>query len=185
MEAEKITQKGADFVEKGGENGEKPLPVGFKKPNLDPLGYFDVDRGEPAYYENATTTDSVFFPLTRAGVTALLNRAASQFSPPLPTDAAAMKILTGWVHHVDRKTATTTIQEISHVLYKSLANALTWTVDQEIKMVEQEELDKKRAAAKALAESENAQKIAEKRNAKSAKRAERSAKRSANEAAAQ
>ncbi len=149
----------------------KKLPEGPTK--LDPKGLFSQDRGERAYYVGAATTDSVLLPLTRDGFEALLERAAGQFTPPLPVDNSVRKVFSGWVHHIENNKNATSIEEVGRILYKSIANSLTWTVDQEIKMVEQESLAQARAEAQKKADDERkAAKIAE-REIKQATKASR------------
>lgn len=125
------------------------LPTGPKK---DPKDFFKLDRGERAAYFAAGPTDSVLLPLTRDGYEALLERATGQFSPPLPMDDSVRKVFSGYVHHMVNELNTITIEQIGKVLWKSISNALTWEIDQEIKTKQVEELTQLRAAAQKAAD---------------------------------
>lgn len=110
------------------ENGEKKDTV-----LIDPKAFFLIDRGEREYYKKALPTDVVLLPLTRDGFEAMLEAVCHQFTPPLPIDDSTRKVFSGWVHHIANELNTTTIELIGKILYKSISNALTWTIDQEIK----------------------------------------------------
>lgn len=135
--------------------------------------FFAQDRGERALYENAAQDETVLLPLSRDGFEALLARAVGLFSPPLPIDDSCRKVLSGYVHHIANETNTTTIELISKVIYKSLTNALTWTIDQEIKAKNQAEFAahqaKMKAEADEKAKAEALDKAATKRQKKATK----------------
>lgn len=73
------------------------------------------------------------------------------------------KVLVGWIHHIGNECNTTTIEALSKVLYKSVVNANTWTIDQEIKRKEQAMIKQMQDAA-AIAKAD------EKKQAKAAKK---------------
>lgn len=100
---------------------------------VDPKAFFATDRGERAYYLGAGLTEEVRLPLTRDGFEAMLEAVCGQFTPPLPVDDSTRKVFSGWVHHIENEVNTTTIEKMGKILYKSVSNALTWTIDQEIK----------------------------------------------------
>lgn len=127
--------------------------------------FFTSDRGEVALYEAVKPDEQVNLPLTRAGFEAFLARAAGHFS--LPIDDSCRKVLCGWIHHVANEQCSTTIETAGKTLYKSLSNALTWTIDQEIKAKQQAEFVAVQAKAKAEAEEVAKQKAVEKRQKKS------------------
>jgi hypothetical protein len=91
---------------------------------------FESDRGETNTYNTAASTDLIRLPITRLGFEALLLRAANRCL--LPVDDDLRKLLIGFVHSLDRKCDTTTIDTISSAMQKSYANQLTWTIDKEI-----------------------------------------------------
>lgn len=125
---------------------------------VDPKAFFATDRGERAYYEAAAPTDVVLLPLTRDGFEAMLEAVCGQFKPTLPIDDSTRKVFSGWVHHIANEVNTATIEGLGKILYKSLSNALTWTIDQEIKQKHQKIANEK-AHEEAL--KKRAEKIAE------------------------
>lgn len=128
---------------------------------------FDQDRGERATYKAAKPTDDVLLPITRDGFEAFIEVCVNQFTPPLPIDDSIRKVLSGYVHHMTNEQNTTTIEKMSKVLYKSISNALTWTIDQQIKQKVQKELATNQEALKLKAVSEKIAKAEEKRTRKS------------------
>lgn len=122
------------------ENGEKSPEVADM---TDPKAFFLTERGERAYYAAVKPTDEVLLPLTRDGFEAMLERVCGQFTPPLPMDDSTRKVFSGWVHHIANEVNTTTIERMGKILYKSVSNALTWTIDQEIKAKQRKEVDEK------------------------------------------
>lgn len=117
---------------------------------------FDEDRGEAAFYEAAPELEEIPLPITRIGFAALLERSAV---PGVPVDDSCRKVIAGWIHHIGNETDTCTIAGLRRVLRKSLANALSWTIDQEIKAKQQAALDariaERRAAAVAEAQAQH------------------------------
>lgn len=106
---------------------------------------FTQERGEREQYLLAETEDEILLPITKDGFEALLSAAASRYS--LPVDDSMRSVLAGYVHHIENEKNTTTMSQISRVLYKSVANALTWSIDQDIK-------EKRRQAMAAAKEAE-------------------------------
>lgn len=138
-----------------------------------PHSFFVMDRGERAYYETSGASDPVRLPVTRDGFEALLGRAATQFDPPIPLTDSLRIVFAGFVHSIDRAVNTTTIEAVSKALFKSISNALTWIIDQELKAKKQAEIAAMQAKMKADAEEleRNAKKeaAAEKRQKKANK----------------
>lgn len=99
--------------------------------------FFLIDRGEKEYYNTANPDDEITLPLTRIGFEALLECLCNSFHPALPLNDSMRKVLCGWIHHIGNEKHTSTIKALSAVLYKSVVNANTWTIDQEIKHKEQ------------------------------------------------
>ncbi len=120
------------------ENGEKSAESADM---TDPKAFFLTDRGERAYYAAAKASDEVLLPLTRDGFEALLERVCGQFTPALPVDDSTRKVFSGWVHHIENQVNTATIERLGKILYKSVSNALTWTIDQEIKAKQKKAAD--------------------------------------------
>lgn len=136
--------------------------------------FFKKDRGERGIYEAAKPSDEVLLPLTRDGFEAILERATGLFHPPLPVDDSIRKVFAGYVHHMPNEISTITIEKVGSVLFKSISNALTWTLDQEIKQKAQQEIAEKQAKLRAEFEAQEAEKAkdkaSEKRQRKAAKR---------------
>ncbi len=129
-------------MENGAEKQE--IPEVWK----DPKEFFNIDRGERQVYEAAGPTDQVLLPLTRDGHAAMLELAVKQFNPPLPIDDSMSKVFTQYAHHLANETNFTTIETVGKVLYKSLVNALTWTLDQEIKEKQRKQFEEAQRKAK-------------------------------------
>jgi len=106
---------------------------------------FAQERGERETYLLAEAEDQILLPITKDGFEALLSVAADAYN--LPVDDAMRSVLAGYVHHIENEKNTTTISQISKVLYKSMANALTWTIDQEIKEKRREAIKEDQAKA--------------------------------------
>lgn len=125
-----------------------------EKPKLSDTAenFFVKDRGERAYYKAASASDPVRLPLTRDGFEAMLELSASQFDPPLPVNDSMRAVFAGYVHHLTNETNITSIETIGKILYKSVTNALTWTIDQEVKKKRQDEATAFAAKCKADAE---------------------------------
>lgn len=104
---------------------------------MEPKDIFEENRGERSVYEVTTDEAEVLLPLTRDGFEALLERAAKVYS--LPIDDSARSILAGYIHHVDRQSNTLSLSSLAKALYKSVANATSWRIDQEAKMRRQEQ----------------------------------------------
>ncbi len=136
----------------------------------DPKGFFHKSRGEKELYQNAKPDDEVLLPVTREGFDALIEVCVNQFSPPLPNDDSIRKVFSGWVHHMDNKQNKIKISEVAAVLYKSIANSLTWTIDQEVKAKQRAQIAAEEAKMKAAQDELNLQKASQKRQAKSGKR---------------
>lgn len=100
---------------------------------------FDKDFGEAEYYFAAADDDSVRLPVTRSGFEALLKR-VTEGHDDLPVDDAARQVVSGYVHHLSNETDEVMVSQLRRVLRKSVSNALTWTIDQEIKAKRLQEL---------------------------------------------
>lgn len=98
---------------------------------------FDQDRGERNYYMTAALDEEVLLPLTRDGFEALLEVVAALSD--LPIDDAARSVLAGYVHHIANEQSTSTFKMLNKVLHKSISNATTWRIDQEIKLKRRQE----------------------------------------------
>lgn len=148
--------------------------------------FFVKDRGEREYYRTAAPTDTIRLPVTRDGFECLLDVVASQFSPPLPVNDSMRSVLAGYVHHIKNEENTSTIESLAKVLFKSVSNALTWTIDQEVKRRKQDEVTKFQLEQKAIADEEARKKAveaaADKRQKKASKKVTMTGKRKANEA---
>lgn len=92
---------------------------------------FDQDRKEKEVYYNSDPEDEVLLPITKDGFEALLKVCCDYNN--LPVDDGLRKVFAGYVHHIQNEQNTTTILALSKILYKSISNALTWQIDQEIK----------------------------------------------------
>ncbi len=91
---------------------------------------FESDRKEQDFYFRAQPTDLIKLPVTRLGFEGLL--AVASKLCVLPIDDDLRKLLIGFIHSLDRKTDTTTIETIAQAMHKSYSNQLTWTIDKEI-----------------------------------------------------
>lgn len=92
--------------------------------------FFEQQGFEKGSYTYEDIGDLVDLPVTREGFEALLQRALEVGGLPL-NDEARM-VFCGLVHHIQRDTATTTIQTLATHLRKHLANALTTMIYNEI-----------------------------------------------------
>lgn len=105
---------------------------------------FNSDLGEKDYYKAAGALEEVRLPLTREGFETLLAVASDIYG--LPVDDGSRSTLAGYVHHIDNSDNLTTIDRIARMLYKHYSNALTWSIDQEIKAKRFEEARKEAQA---------------------------------------
>jgi hypothetical protein len=112
---------------------------------------FLTDRGERAYYTKAAETpkDPCILPITRDGYEALMEVAAKQFDPPLPVNDSMRSVVSGFVHHIANDINSTSVMAVAATMYKSVSNALTWTIDQEVKKKRQDEIEKLKLQMKA------------------------------------
>lgn len=101
---------------------------------------FDQERGEREWYTKAEPTELVRLPITRDGFEALIERCANLYSPALPVDDSMRCVLSGYVHRITNEVNESTIEALAKVLWKSVSNSVTYSIDQEIK-------EKNRAAA--------------------------------------
>ncbi len=129
---------------------------------------FDTERGEREWYTRAEPNEAIRLPITRDGFEALLERCANFFLPPLPVDDSMRAVLAGYVHRLNNETNESTVEALAKVLWKSVSNSVTWTIDQEVKAkarameaernaklkAEQDELNKQAALASADAKRE-------------------------------
>jgi hypothetical protein len=122
--------------------------------------FFVKDRGERGVIEAAAQTETILLPVTRDGFEALVERCVNRFMPPLPLNDSMRAVLVGWIHHIENTVNTCTIEGLAKVCYKSISNALTWTIDQEIKAKKQKEVEALQAKIKAeVAEAEAKKKL--------------------------
>lgn len=124
--------------------------------NNEKTHFFDTDRAERAYYEAAARDEQVYLPLTRDGLEALAERCAKEFNPPLPVDDSIRSVLCGYVHRLSNETNQSSIEVLATIMYKSISNALTYVMDQEIKEKNRLALEKQKAEAQATINEESA-----------------------------
>ncbi len=136
-------------TEKSGENPQKneEKSDGAAVVLANPAEFFEKDRGERALYTDIDPNAEVLLPLTRDGFEALAERCVAQFEPALPLDDSTRKVLAQWVHRIANEKNTSSIADLAKILYKSVSNSLTWTIDQEIKTKQQKEYEAARAKA--------------------------------------
>ncbi len=92
---------------------------------------FESDLNEAEIYKVAESyTEEVPVPITRSGFEALLLYATAKFDIPL--DDSARVTLAGFIHHIPRETAVTTIGAVAAALRKQLSNELTTLIYEEI-----------------------------------------------------
>lgn len=101
---------------------------------------FDEDRSETQMYEDVLIDEEIELPLTKLGFEALLKRATEVYE--LPVDDAMRQVLAGYIHHIPNEQNTITIEKLSRVFYKSVANSTSWRIDQETKLKLKEEAQK-------------------------------------------
>ncbi len=139
----------------------------IKKNDLETkTSFFLKDRGERALYLAAKPSDEILTPLTRDGFEALVERCVAQYDPPLPLNDSMRSVLAQYVHHMTNEQVYSSIEKLAAVMYKSVSNALTWTIDQEVKLRRKEEME----AMQAKAQLEVAEKNKEAKIAKKAKK---------------
>ena len=136
-----------------------------------PKALFDADRGERATYEAADPNTEVLLPITRDGYEAMIECALKPFG--IPVDDSIRGVFSGYVHHIANEKNKVSIAQIGAVLYKSISNALTYEIDQEIKMKRRIEFQEQQAKAKAEADEKAKQEAIAKRELKQAKKANR------------
>ena len=83
------------------------------------------------YYQSANGSDPVLLPLDKHQFEALLSVAGSKFN--LELNDLLRQCLAGYVHHIENNIHTTTVDDVSKILFKSAANTFTYFYDQEIK----------------------------------------------------
>ena len=91
------------------------------------------------YYQKAKQEDPVLLPLNRHQFEALLFVAGSVYN--LELDDFLRQTLCGYIHHIENNTNTTTIEDLSKVLFKQVANRITFNIDQELKQKAKEAID--------------------------------------------
>jgi hypothetical protein len=131
---------------------------------------FDSDRGEAEMYQKAADDAEVPLPLTRAGFEALLVRASNVFKPAIPLEDNVRSAFAGYVHHIEKTVDTVKLSVIAKLMFKQWSNALTWTIDQEIKQKRQDEIKKLTYEAEKEAIAEKKAKAEEKRQRKAARK---------------
>ena len=135
------------------------------------VSFFDKPRGEVAKYKTCGVDEEVLMPLTREGFEAFIDRCVNEFAPPLPFDDSIRKVFAGYIHHIENEINTITVRQISKVLYKSIANAMTWTMDQEVKARLQQEHNEKLIKERSIAEEKTKQALLAKKAAKEERKA--------------
>lgn len=92
----------------------------------------ESDRGERAYYESKRSLkEQVRLPITEDGVEALLEMVTGALEIPL--DDTTRQVFAGYVHHLGQTVKHTTYGEVGSLLYKHMANHVTWKIDQATK----------------------------------------------------
>lgn len=105
------------------------------------------DRGERAYYESKKSLkELVRLPITEDGVESLLEMVTGALEIPL--DDTTRQVFAGYVHHLPSTTKHTTYGEVGALLYKHMANHVTWKIDQATKEKARLAKEKKDAEAK-------------------------------------
>ncbi len=102
---------------------------------------FNEDRKERDYYIAAEYESEIFLPLTKDGFEALVEEICK--CDNLPFDDAMRAVIAGYIHHIPNEINTTTLEKLSKVAYKAIANSTSWRIDQEIKIKHREEIKKK------------------------------------------
>lgn len=97
---------------------------------------FASDRGEREYYQSRSQTKSAFkqntkLPLTLDGCHTILEIVSEALEIPL--DETSTQVFCGYVHHLPQTQNWFSFDEIGKVLYKNMANGVTWKLDQEAK----------------------------------------------------
>lgn len=93
---------------------------------------FKADRGEREYYQSKRSLkERIRLPITLDGCEALLEIVTSALD--LPLDDTTRQVFCGHVHHLPPDENSTTLGELGKVLYKNMANAATWRLDQDTK----------------------------------------------------
>jgi len=139
----------------------------------DQVSFFDKPRGEVDKYKTCGIDDEVLMPVTREGFEAFIERCVNEFVPPLPFDDSIRKVFAGYIHHLENEVNTITVRQISKVLYKSIANAMTWTMDQEVKAKLQREHNERVKKAQAIADEQAKQNALAKKAAKQERKSAR------------
>lgn len=116
--------------------------------------FFSTPRGEREQFEEmmgATLEEDhqIILPLTYDGFEALMELITDRYQ--LPLDDAGRSIIAGFVHHLDNDVVSTPLSKLGKVLGKSIANNMTWHVDQKLKQAAKKLLEEEEAAAKAEA----------------------------------
>ncbi len=85
-------------------------------------------------------------PITPEGFEAVLAEVTTRFK--LPADDRCRQVLAGYIHHIPNEQDSTTLAMLGTVLRKSIANQVSWRIDQDIK-------EKARAALAAIEAQKN------------------------------
>lgn len=101
---------------------------------------FEQDRGEN--YDSVKVGQEINLPMTRPGFERLLTVLSERFG--VPADDGCRQVLAGYVHHIPNEADTADFNTLGRVLRKSIANGLTWKIDQEIKEKRRAEEAKKK-----------------------------------------
>lgn len=135
-----------------------------------PTSFFLKDRGERALYTSAYPTADIPVPLTRDGFEALVERCVAYYEPALPLNDSMRSVLAAYIHHMTNEQTKSTIEKLAGAMFKSVSNALTWTIDQEVKMRRQEEVAMIQAQQKAESDKQAKDNAIAKAQAKRAKK---------------
>lgn len=99
--------------------------------------YYEKDLGEREYYyESHSLEELIVLPVTNDGFEALLERGASIHQ--LPVDDKLRGVFAGYIHHIGNHICETTLEVVGKVLRKSVANDVSWEIDQAIKKKNQD-----------------------------------------------
>lgn len=114
--------------------------------------FFSTPRGEREVFEdlfdvNIDEDAQVVLPITYDGFEALMELVSSRYN--LPLDDAGRSVIAGFVHHLDNDVVSVPLAKLGKVLAKSIANNMTWHVDQKLKMAAKKLLEDEEAKRKA------------------------------------
>lgn len=103
--------------------------------------FYSQKRDERAIYSTADAGTVVTVPLTRDGFEALVERAARDHN--LIIDDGIRSLVAGYLHHVPSNETIFKLDDLVRVVYKTLSNNMTFTIDQECKIRAKKEAEEK------------------------------------------